>query len=217
MNAGRSSIRAFIFDSIPPLIPLPSRNREDHLICRLPMTLTRRYLISCWLLIALAGTSLAKTNPEVVVVPVANMYSGPSDKADVVSQAIYGSNVMLLEARGEWSKIQTSDHYSGWVPSRNLRILLNGDGYATSGPTVQVESLFANLYKEPDVTKHKPALTVPFETRLEIAPEKERWKKPAQRRRAGCISVCQTRVWRGCNQAMWCPIRNCFRSLNQLN
>ena len=132
------------------------------------MTLTRRYLISCWLLIALAGASLAKTNPEVVVVSVANMHSGPSGKTDVVSQAIYGSNVKLLEARGEWSKIQTSDQYSGWVPSRNLRILLNGDGYATSGTTVQVESLFANLYTEPDVTKHKPALTVPFETRLEV-------------------------------------------------
>ena len=61
---------------------------------------------SCWLLIALAGASLAKTNPEVVVVAVANMHR-LSDKTDVVSQAIYGSNVKLLEARGEWSKIQT--------------------------------------------------------------------------------------------------------------
>jgi cell wall-associated NlpC family hydrolase len=33
---------------------------------------------------------------------------------------------------------------------------------------VQVESLFANLYIEPDITKHKPVLTVPFETRLEV-------------------------------------------------
>ncbi|PYX64528.1 MAG: glycoside hydrolase, partial [Acidobacteria bacterium] len=44
---------------------------------------------------------------QVVVVPVANMYSKPTEKADVVSQAIYGNNVKLLEARGEWSRIQT--------------------------------------------------------------------------------------------------------------
>jgi|SRR3954454_23700804 cell wall-associated NlpC family hydrolase len=112
----------------------------------------------------------AKDNLQVVVIPVANMYSGPSDKTDVVSQVIYGSNVTLLVSRGEWSRIQTPDHYTGWVPSRHVRIVQSGNGYATSGPVVQVQSLFANLYSEPDVTKHKPVITVPFETRLETAP-----------------------------------------------
>ncbi|HZQ95492.1 MAG TPA: SH3 domain-containing C40 family peptidase [Candidatus Sulfotelmatobacter sp.] len=111
---------------------------------------------------------MGKSGVYVVVVPVANMYSGPSDKSDVVSQAIYGSDVTLVMSRGEWSRIQTSDHYKGWVPSRHIRILLTGSGYAMSGPTVQVESLFANLYAEPDITKHKPLITVPFETRLEL-------------------------------------------------
>ena len=106
-----------------------------------------------------------------VVVPVANMYSGPSDKTDVVSQAIYGTNVSLIVARGEWSRIQTPDQYKGWVPSRQVRILLTGGGYAASGPAVQVESLFANVYAEPDVTKHKPIVTLPFETRLEVVPD----------------------------------------------
>jgi gamma-D-glutamyl-L-lysine dipeptidyl-peptidase len=115
--------------------------------------------------------ALAKNSTQIVVVPVTNMYSGPSDQTDVVSQAIYGSNVTLQTARGEWSRIQTADHYQGWVPSRHLRLVQNGSGYATSGTTVQVESLFANLYHEPDVTKHKPLLTVPFEVRLETIPE----------------------------------------------
>jgi cell wall-associated NlpC family hydrolase len=105
---------------------------------------------------------------QTVIVAVANMYSHPTDQSDVVSQAIYGSNVMLVTARGEWSKIQTSDHYQGWVPSRHLRIVQSGSGYATSGQTVQVESLFANIYSETDITRHKPLLTVPFETRLEV-------------------------------------------------
>src|SRR5262249_50805199 len=103
-----------------------------------------------------ASALFAKDRPHVVVMSVANMFSGPSDKTDVVSQAIYGSNVKLLEARGEWSRIQTSDHYKGWTRSRNLRVLLTGDGYATAGSTVQVESLFGNVYAEPDVTQHKP-------------------------------------------------------------
>ena len=124
------------------------------------------------LLAILAATAaLAKTSIQVVVVPVANMYSGPTDQSDVVSQAIYGSNVTLLTARGEWSKIQTSDHYKGWIPSRYLRLVQSGAGYATSGTTVQVDSLFANLYREPDITRHKPVITIPFESRLEVAEE----------------------------------------------
>lgn len=112
--------------------------------------------------------AFAKNSTQIVVVPVTNMFSGPNDQTDVVSQAIYGSNVTLLTARGEWSRIQTADKYKGWVPSRHLRLVQNGSGYATSGVTVQVESLFANLYREPDVTRHKPVLTVPFEVHLEV-------------------------------------------------
>ncbi len=110
---------------------------------------------------------------QVVVVPVANMYSGPSDQTDVVSQAIYGSNVTLLTARGEWCRIQTADHYKGWVPSRQLRLIQSGSGYATTGTIVQVESLYANVYHEPDVTRHKPVITIPFESRLEVITDEE--------------------------------------------
>ena len=134
-------------------------------------------------LFTLSSVAYAKTGVHVIVVPVANMYSHASEKSDVVSQAIYGSNVTLLVARGEWSRIQTADRYRGWVPSRHLRILLIGNGYATSGPTVQVQSLFANIYNEPDVTVHKPVVTVPFETRLEVATEDvKQTKKPAKKK-----------------------------------
>lgn len=124
-------------------------------------------------------SAFAKTSSYVVVVPVANMYSAPSDSSDVVSQAIYASNVTLLVARGEWCRIQTSDHYKGWTPSRYLRLIQIGSGYATSGPTVQVESLFANLYREPDTARHKPVLTIPFESRLEVIPAEKAGEKKA--------------------------------------
>jgi gamma-D-glutamyl-L-lysine dipeptidyl-peptidase len=121
----------------------------------------------------------AANSTQVVVVPVANMYSAPTEKSDVVSQAIYGSNVTLLVARGEWSRIQTDDNYKGWTPSRYLRLIQNGAGYATAGPIVQVDSLFANVYQETDVTKHKPVVTIPFGVRLELIEtdkgKDERW------------------------------------------
>ena len=133
----------------------------------------QRYHLSALVLLAvLCVTSVfAKNSTQVIVVPVANLYSHPSDQSDVVSQAIYGNNVTLLTARGEWCRIQTADHYKGWVPSRHLRLIQIGAGYATAGPTIRVESLFANVYREPDVTRHKPVITVPFETLLELIPD----------------------------------------------
>src|ERR1700736_255529 len=135
----------------------------------MPINRNRHLLHLQVVLLALLSVQCAfARNTHIVVVPVENMFSGPSDQTDVVSQAIYGSNVTLLTARGEWSRIQTADHYKGWVPSRHLRLIQNGAGYATSGEVVQVASLFANIYREPDITRHKPVLTVPFEARLEV-------------------------------------------------
>jgi cell wall-associated NlpC family hydrolase len=105
----------------------------------------------------------------VVTVPVANLYSAAAADSDVVSQAIYGSNVVLLEEKPPWAKVQTSDHYSGWLSLDEARRLSNSEpAYAGSGEVLQVTSLSANLYRETDVTAHRPLLTVPYETQLEL-------------------------------------------------
>jgi len=104
----------------------------------------------------------------VVLRPVTNMYSRASEDADVVSQAIYGANVAVLEQKDGWAHIRTADDYTGWTP---LTALLPGKPYATSGRVGEVQSLFAHIYREANVTRHAPLLTVPFETRLEVVAE----------------------------------------------
>jgi hypothetical protein len=117
----------------------------------------------------LALVLMLSSQPRGVVVnPVANMYSAPTEESDVVSQAIYGTNVVMEEEKAGWAKVRTADDYTGWMPLASLRPLSPSEApYASVGRVAQVESLFANLYREPDVTKHQPLLTVPFETRLE--------------------------------------------------
>ena len=133
------------------------------------------------LFLALAGAAPPKA---VVILPVANMYSKPSADFDVVSQAICGTNVGIVEEQGDWVKVQTPDDYPGWMPLASLRRLQAGEQpYASSGPVAQVENLFANLYRERDVTRHAPLVTLPFEARLELIPQdaatgqgrEERW------------------------------------------
>ncbi len=139
--------------------------------------------MSCFLLIAailsLTPQAVGATS-AVVVKPVANMYSAPTETANVVSQAIYGTNVTVLEEKDRWARVRTPDEYAGWTPLAALRVLSPGESpYASAGRVVQVESLFANLYAEPDVARHRPLLTIPFETRLEVveatAAGTERW------------------------------------------
>ncbi|HTX35527.1 MAG TPA: SH3 domain-containing protein, partial [Bryobacteraceae bacterium] len=118
-------------------------------------------------IVAVALFAAALPN-AVVLQPVANMYSKPSEDADVVSQAIYGANVALLEQQAGWAHIRTADDYTGWTPLATLR---PGPAYAAKGRVAEVQSLFAHLYREASVTRHAPLLTVPFETRLEVVAE----------------------------------------------
>jgi cell wall-associated NlpC family hydrolase len=118
--------------------------------------------------IAVMALFAAALPNAVVVEPVANMYSKPSLDADVVSQAIYGANVHPVEGTQGWMRIRTPDDYAGWVPLASVR---PGPPYAAAGRVAEVRSLFAHIYREPDVTKRAPLVTVPFETRLELAAE----------------------------------------------
>jgi cell wall-associated NlpC family hydrolase len=118
-------------------------------------------------MIPLAAAFFAAALPGATVLqPVANMYSKPTEDADVVSQAIYGVNVSILEQKDGWAHIRTPDDYTGWTP---MAALHSGPPYATQGRVGQVVSMFAHIYREPNVTRHAPVVTVPFETHLEIA------------------------------------------------
>jgi gamma-D-glutamyl-L-lysine dipeptidyl-peptidase len=123
--------------------------------------------------IAVALFAVALPN-AVVVQPVMNMYSRPTADADVVSQAIYGANVGVLEQKEGWARIRTADDYNGWAPLAGLR---TGQPYAAKGRVAEVQSLFAHVYREASVTKHAPVITVPFEAKLEVIaePAEQKW------------------------------------------
>ena len=111
----------------------------------------------------------------VITSPVANMYARPNANAAVVSQAVFGANVEIVKRRGSWIEIRTADTYTGWVTASSLA---RRKPYAAVPPFVEVESLFANVYRDADVTRHRPVLTLPFESHLEVLPAREddpRW------------------------------------------
>src|SRR5260370_18352505 len=122
------------------------------------------------LLAMLTATPEKASPPESAVVTqaVVNMYSRAATDADVVSQAIFSTNVTILEQDSSWLKIRTPDDYTGWLQSAAI---VRQAPYAQSGRVPRVEALFANLYRETNITKHQPLITVPFESRLEVLNE----------------------------------------------
>jgi len=117
----------------------------------------------------------APSNNAVVLQPVANMYSQATTDSDVVSQAIYATNVTILGHLSGWLKVRTPDEYSGWMPETAV---LRTQPYGKRSHVAQVEALFANLYRETNITKHQPVITIPFESRLEVIGEPQedgRW------------------------------------------
>ena len=116
----------------------------------------------------------------VVSVPVANMFSKPSADVDVVSQAIFSTNVDEVAEQPGWIKIKTpQDGYTGWVSRTDLVRLDSATGYAAAGEIAEVEELRSHLYREPNVTTQAPLMTLPFEARLQVIEEKPggRWLK----------------------------------------
>jgi gamma-D-glutamyl-L-lysine dipeptidyl-peptidase len=125
-------------------------------------------------LLLLASLASAQTDAQhyVITAPVANMYRTPSTDVDVVSQAIFSTDVVALEVKANWLKIRTPDQYTGWIPRANAKRQEGAKIYA-AGKSAMVSSVFASVYREPDVEKHRPVMTIPFESRLEITGEKE--------------------------------------------
>jgi hypothetical protein len=119
------------------------------------------------LLMALA--LLAAAPAAVVLRPVANMYAQPSEDTEVVSQAIYGSNIGVVETRPGWLRVRAADGYTGWMPVGDVRRAEKP--YAAGGRVAWAANLFAHIYSDPNVTKRRPLMTVPFETRLEVIAE----------------------------------------------
>src|SRR5713101_6043528 len=98
---------------------------------------------------ALALTASAAEAPAreaVVVSAVENMYSAPQADKDVVSQALLGQVVAVLESRDGFARVETPDRYRGWMLAGAFFEYADPKAprYATGGPVAEVTALMAN-------------------------------------------------------------------------
>jgi cell wall-associated NlpC family hydrolase len=139
-------------------------------VCRFIPTRRLLAIAFCAALLLPAAAQQNTPNADFVVArPVVDMLSKPRADSDVVSQTLYGTDVLSIQQSEGWYKIRTADGYTGWVAPSDLLPLKNGP-YAPDDKSVQVAALSVNLYREADVTRHAPLLRLPWEARLETVP-----------------------------------------------
>jgi AmmeMemoRadiSam system protein B len=74
-----------------------------------------------WVGYAALGYTIGSESMGLVTISVTNIRKQPSHVAELVSQAILGTPVMILAAKDNWFKIQTPDTYSGWIEQSSVQ------------------------------------------------------------------------------------------------
>jgi len=58
-----------------------------------------------------------------VTLSVANMRSQPDDASELVSQAMMGTPIKLLDYKNKWYRVQTPENYIGWMDASSIQRL----------------------------------------------------------------------------------------------
>lgn len=110
-----------------------------------------------------------------VIAPFVNMREFPDESSEIVSQAYFSEEVIVVEETPEWMKIETAiDHYQGWIKLGNI---CGSD--VKPANTAKVNRSAAHLYHVTD-TVFGPVITLPFESVLQVIDEVDsRWIRVA--------------------------------------
>lgn len=115
-----------------------------------------------------------------VSAPVTDMREHPKQDSEIVSQAYFSEQVHIVTESDDWVKIETvADHYQGWTLKKAL--CQRPDSFLSNPANIaKVNRRAAHFYELQD-TVYGPALTLPFDSQLEVLegkPESDsRWLK----------------------------------------
>lgn len=101
-----------------------------------------------------------------VCVPVINLHSQPDETSEVISQALYGWRISILEKRDDFYYIQTRDGYQGWVEGKGVLFCFRQE----SLKRLKLVYNRVPIYPAAHV-KSKPLWIFPFEVELAVLAE----------------------------------------------
>jgi cell wall-associated NlpC family hydrolase len=103
-----------------------------------------------------------KKLPRAVVTHnVVKMHAQPDGDSEQVSQTVLGHTPLVLtppDPAQNWAQVQTDDDYTGWVRTRQIRLLEEQEEYPQQGNAYRVNTLWAFVRESPDL--NAPHLTI---------------------------------------------------------
>lgn len=110
---------------------------------------------------------------------VASMHAETDEISEVVSQAIYGTPIKIIENQGQWAKVETPDTYQGWCRVSHLKS--SSSSYPSPPIVARVKSIWTHIYYVSDTSPHPPVMTLPYGVCIEVVSPMEdlnnRWIK----------------------------------------
>ena len=100
----------------------------------------------------LAALAVSAQEYGVVDISVCNLRSTPDYDAEMVSQALLGTPVHILQVtdKNDWPEVQTPDTYTGWVHKDAITLLSFEDYHAwNAAPKIIVTALTGIVYEGP--------------------------------------------------------------------
>ncbi|OLE65673.1 MAG: hypothetical protein AUG03_03625 [Acidobacteria bacterium 13_1_20CM_2_68_14] len=114
----------------------------------------------------------------VVLPPVVNMFERADAASPVVSQAILGACVAVLDSSRGFDLVETPDRYRGWIRSAALRPLgPRAATYPRPERACRVRNFMCQIYLVRDVTAASPIATAPLLALLEVVEGRSEWKR----------------------------------------
>lgn len=103
----------------------------------------------------------------VVTHNVTAMRDEPRDKAEQISQVIFGETVGILRDQDHFTEVNSPDGYQGWVLRRHLSILETGERYPAVDRAAMVAPLFLPVFREPS-GQSEPITLLTLGTAVEV-------------------------------------------------
>lgn len=85
----------------------------------------------------------------VVTHNVVKMHAEPDPDSEQVSQTLLGHLLQVSTTKKAWAEVITDDGYSGWVRTKQIRLLEENEVYPKAGHAYRVRALWSFVYEHP--------------------------------------------------------------------
>jgi gamma-D-glutamyl-L-lysine dipeptidyl-peptidase len=108
-------------DTLKPIVVVSGETNLPEAKAQIIQFLTDKKITFIDSIRLLPDSSVGDKTWALATVSVSNMRAVPDDASELVSQALMGTPLKVLDYNGKWYRVQTPDHYIGWMDTGGLQ------------------------------------------------------------------------------------------------